>query len=400
MKQHILTNNQRVLYGYMKNNTQSVSDNKTNNKTNNKINNYIGNAFLLVMALQFLGCFLFQAVNEVAARFTSLASFLLLGIIAMTNLQWDLNRALKDREFLIMAAGCIVALLNLFIIHSNKGAFLTAADVLLAFYCMRFFRLTKCQRFIASGFGVPFLIWWYCTVRWEYNFNMVGIIFMITAVMTILMLQYLRENQKLEYLIFVQVVLYITATLLCLLYHARCVLAGMLVFGILYMLMPYLCRNRIAKWTLVLLSTIGSIVFTGLYILMDKAGISITILYKNILSGRQDIWGELWRAFGENPITGIGSSYKIKSFFIFEVHNGLLDILIVHGILVFAAVIFLMIKRLCELLEKYDNGTVRIALSGIFAILFTSFFENFFINSPYLLVVLFLAEVAGGENKS
>lgn len=364
--------------------------------------------FLITIIIQFAGCFLLQSVNEVFSRFTSLMSFFVLGLLCLAklidntekpNIKDLITKAFHDWEFCLVIVGMIIAALNLFIINSNKGAFLTAADVLMAFYVSDDFFLEK-KKISAICFSASMLlIWWYCTVRWEYNFNTVGIIFMITAIMTLILLEALWEDYaQLYYLKYVQLILYITATLLCLLYHARCVLIGMLEFGVLFLLLPFIARKSLFRGVLVACVTAGSLLFSNLYILLAKTGVNITILYKNIISGRQKIWGELWENFVKMPLTGIGSSYEMKNFFIFEVHNGFLDILIVHGIFVFACVFVLAVRRLLKALRVFGEmdrsafkkgyTAKRMALAGVFAVLFTSFFENFFINSPYLLMML------------
>ena len=99
------------------------------------------------------------------------------------------------------------------------------------------------------------------------------------------------------------------------------------------------------------------------------------------------------------PLTGIGSSYKINVDWMggmFEVHNGLLDILIVHGAVVFAITIFMLVKRLLSLREKAGSDPVaRSATAAVFAILAASFMENFFIVPPFLLCTLVLIAMAG-----
>lgn len=349
--------------------------------------NIANQILVVVLMLQFAGCFLTQTINEVFARYTSLISFFTLCTIIICYVN-PIEQLFKRRniELWIVVVASVITLVNLFVIGSNKGAFLTACDVMLAFYVAGFLELSNRQKMAIYCLGAVLLIWWYGTVKWFFNFNMVGMVFMITCILTLLLLESVGNRYMINYTRYVGVVLYITASLLCLLYHARCVLAGMIIFGVLYLVYPIVSKYKVLKWLIILLSTVGSLIFTLLYMLLARTGFDLTILYKSILSGRQDIWGELWEAFLRMPITGIGSSYKIQSFFIFEVHNGMLDILIVHGVIVFAAVAYLMIKRLRGFVDKAP----RLAFAGVFAILFTSFFENFFINSPYLLVMMVL----------
>jgi len=355
--------------------------------------------FLIFVTFEVIGCFSAQGINEIAARFTSLASFFALIVLLFGNVNVIKKLFIdKDVELWVVGVTSCIALINLFLIGSNKGAFLTAADVLLTMYIASIVYFSKRELLYLGALGASLIIWWFGNVKWYYNFNMVGMVYMTICILTLIFLELIRIKFKIGYLSEIELLLYCVSTLLCLLYHARCVLAGMIIMGLIYLLMPVISKSRLLGYILVGLSTIGSLVFTLFYILLSKTGVEITILYKDILSGRQDIWSELWTAFLKQPLTGIGSSYKIQSFFIFEVHNGLLDILVVHGVIVFAVVIGLLIRRLLDFCNKtnelYDdrdnNRILRVAYAGIFAILFTSFFENFFINSPYLMIVLIL----------
>lgn len=365
-----------------------------------------GRLFLLFLTIEFLGCFMLQEVNFVFSKYTSLLTFVLLTVLIVLekhSLFKEPSRLFKEeRELMAVFAGCIIALLNLFIVGSNKGAFLTAADVLLAFYAMKDMRLTKKQTFYGFSLGAAMLIWWYPVVRWEYNFNMTGMIFIVSAILSMLFLERLKKTEKMKNekpeLLIVQIVLLLTSTLLCLLYHARCAMIGMIIFAVLTAVIKAVSKRKLLRGILIFMATAFSIAFTGLYIFLDKAGISITILYKNIISGRQKIWEELWGQLLSKPLTGIGSSYVLKSHKIFEVHNGFFDILVVHGIIVFAIVLWIVIRRLWEVMKiETLDAEKRIALAGLFAILFSSFFENFFINSPYLLVVMLLVSVCKSD---
>lgn len=339
--------------------------------------------FVAVYVLLFLGCFISQDVYSVVARFASLITFVVLFLLA------TLVYVKIDYEIIIVIGGIIVAGMNLILIHSNKGAFFTAADLLLMLYVSGKISFNKKNMLYMSGIGSVILLFWYATVRWDYNFNMAGLVFMVTTISCLIFFELLKE--KYGYLKYVQALSYLAGLLFCTLYHSRCAMMGLIIFGIIYMATPIILNNKWLKGVMVFVSTLGAILFTVLYVAISRTGINITILYKDILSGRQLIWDELWQALIKQPITGIGSSYQLKSFFIFEVHNGLFDILAVHGIIVFSCAIVLLVKKLFCFLNSVKLGNMgRIAVAGVFSILFTSFFENFFIVSPYLLVLFFL----------
>ena len=149
--------------------------------------------------------------------------------------------------------------------------------------------------------------------------------------------------------------------------------------------------------------TVGAVLISIVYVILGllPGFFEVRIFYKDVISGRNEIWLDLWRAFLHKPLTGIGSSYVINVDWmtgVFEVHNGLLDILIVHGIIVFAITCFMLVHRLL-LLHKHACGNIvaRSAVSAVFAILAGSFMENFFIVPPFLLCMLALIAIARSD---
>ena len=300
----------------------------------------------------------------------------------------------KDFELIITAAAAVVAALNLIIIGSNKGAFLIVADNALLFYLAGKVPLSlRCRKFMCAV-GISLIIPWYSVVRWFYNFNMAGLVFITFMIMGELLLEYVKNDFELYYLKYVQLLLFIVTLLFTICYLARSAALCVLLFGIVWLLLPRITQS-FGYYVLMVISTLGSILFTGFYTLMGFTGLDLRFLNKDLLSGRQDIWKELWGAFAAKPLTGIGSSYKMKSFFIFEVHNGLMDILVVHGIIVFVLLMILLVKRLLELKGAYKSfyPEKRLAIAGIYCYLFASFFENCFIVPPYCIVVFVLMEI-------
>ena len=74
-----------------------------------------------------------------------------------------------------------------------------------------------------------------------------------------------------------------------------------------------------------------------------------------------------------------------------EVHNGLLDILIIHGTVCFCLVIYFLWRRLRGIREvASQNKLAKTAMAGIFSMLVASFFENYFIVAPYSMIFFYL----------
>lgn len=362
-----------------------------------KIKKSSGCLFAAVFTYIVLSAFISQDIYAATTRYSSLIFFALLAVMTLPYLQGALKR--RDTGLLCVVLTAAVSMLNLLLIHSNKGAVLIPTDMALAFYLSRRISLSdRIMKYMAFA-GSVLIIYWFGMVKWAYNFNMAGLTFLIMLICGMLFLEYMKWERELEYLKYVQVLLYITAFLYATLYHSRCAMAGMLIFGLFLLAGRKIAGSRRLYMAFAWLLTLGSVAFTLLYVMLGRTGFNLKILYKDILSGRQDIWAELWAAFLKQPITGIGSSYHLKSFDIFEVHNGLFDILAVHGIFVFAIIIYMLIKCMAAFRENAakSGGPALIAMAGIFAMLAASFFENFFTVPPYSIYFFFLLTVCRGD---
>ena len=209
---------------------------------------------------------------------------------------------------------------------------------------------------------------------------------------------------------FIQGIVFLTGFILSMLYHSRTAMFGMAVFAIVYLLYNFMSTQKSLFRFLFLLALPGAVLFTALYIRLASVFGNMTLLYKDVFSGRQEIWRELWGAFFRSPIAGIGSAYKLKSFEIFEVHNGMFDILVVHGVIVFILVTVMLwraFERVYKEISVRDRDlhktdqTGRTALAAAFAMMFTSYFENFFTVPPYSVIFMtFLLMAQSGMCKA
>ena len=319
------------------------------------------------------------------------------------------KEALRDKYFWLVAAGSVIAGINLIVIGSGKGAWLTATDLLLVIYLSDRIRMSKTYVWFITAYTGFYFFYWTFDVKGYfkgYNTNygglvlITGFVFAITAL--VLFYERLKENVKNgAYFIFAFTVFcFFWGYNIIAWYRARCALLGLVVFVILSLIPRKVWKNKVFYTLLTLFGTVGAIAVSLLYVWLGKFSdsISIRIFYKDVISGRDTIWTDLWSAFIKSPLTGIGSSYTINVDWMggmFEVHNGLLDILIVHGIIVFAITLFLFIQRLLTLREKTGESNVaKIATAGTFAMLAASFMENYFIVPPFLCCTLVLIAIA------
>ena len=317
--------------------------------------------------------------------------------------------AVKDPFFYAAAAACVVAGINLIVIGSGKGAFLTAADVLIVIYLADKIKLSEGQMwFIGAYMGFYFFYWTYDVKGYfkGYNTNYGGLVLITGVVFAITFFTALREKLKdtekggARFLSIFMVFMFAWGYNIIAWYRARCALLGFVVFAILLLIPMKVWKNKVFYTLLTLGTTLGAIAVSLLYVWLGKYALKfdIRIFYKDIISGRDQIWADLWGAFLAMPVTGIGSSYKINVDWMggmFEVHNGLLDILIVHGIIVFAVTVYMLIDRLLKIrVFASENHVSKSAAAAVFALLAASFMENFFIVPPFLLCTLVLIAIA------
>ena len=137
----------------------------------------------------------------------------------------------------------------------------------------------------------------------------------------------------------------------------------------------------------------GSLLFVWAYVQLSKTGFNaeVPLFYKNIFSGREDIWTEVWNMMKEQPLLGIGSGFQLESFFEYNMHNAMYDIFIVHGVVVFAISAYVIIRRLWGMKDHImENRSKHIAGAAVFAIFFESFIDMDLMWADYAPVLLFL----------
>ena len=365
----------------------------------------IGNISLLAGILAVTtGCWHFYTWYEAIAPYGTLISFVCLAVTFFAYV--DVKDALRDPVFYMMAAADVVALLNLIIVGSRMGAILTVVDILLVLYLANKIEIPRKWMIVFVSYIGIFFFYWTIDVKGYfkgYNTNYGGLVlitgFVCAMIASEYLRRYLREHDRAGLAKFVYVwdiAVFAVGFNIISWYRARCALLGYLVFAVLWLIPAKVWKRKWLYGILCGCMTLGSIVFTLLYVLLGKLRevFTIQVFYKDILSGREAIWAELWGEFLKKPLTGIGSAYTMKLSWMegmFEVHNGLLDLLIVHGIAVFVVACLMLVKRLWALRILASSSALgKITMAAVMAILAASFLENFFIVPPFSLILLIL----------
>ena len=358
--------------------------------------------------------FVNQEVYAFTVRYASLIVFAVLGLLSLPYLAGDIRK--KDPDLVLVFLTVVISLICAVLSRSGYGAVLIPSNLALICYMTGHLRLSgRSVTYLAFAGACPVILW-YSHVRWSYNFNMAGFAFMLMAFFGMIVIE-MTDDGDLVYInnkSFIEAVIFLTGFILSMLYHSRTAMFGMVVFALVWALHGVMLTKKWFYMLLFVMAAPGAVLFTAAYIRLADVFGNITLLYKDVFSGRQEIWRELWAAFSRSPFVGIGSSYQLKSFDIFEVHNGMFDILAVHGAVVFSLVLIMLSRSFLRIYgsvredESEREGSVhglhnsdpvvRISLSAAFAMMFTSFFENFFTVPPYSIIFMtFLLIITGGR---
>jgi hypothetical protein len=338
-----------------------------------------------------------------------------IGLIITLFCYMDIKEMIKDPAFLLMAGADIIALINLFLIGSDKGAILTVADFLLILYLANKIKLSQKQVIMCMIYIGFFFVYWTVDVKGYfkgYNTNFGGLVLISGLFFAVYACEWLRmyvvqEKGKRngKWLVLLTVWFFAWGYNIIAWYRSRCALLGRIMFMILILIPLKVWKNKVFYLLVTLFTTVGAVLFSLLYVWLGvmKDTFRVQIFYKDIISGREEIWSELWEAFIKQPVTGIGSSYEMKPDRhggMFRVHNGLLDILIVHGVAVFAVTIVFIIKRFLELHETACSSHLgKCAMAGVFAMMMPAFMENYIIVPPFSLILLILISFVSASRK-
>lgn len=349
---------------------------------------------VIFMMIFFGGTWIFPMFYHVTEKYNSLIIFACLAALFFINVDWVGRLKAKDLTLIAMIASLVIASVNLFIIDSNKGCILILADFLLLLYIAPFVSFSHVQyRTLAVFFLLMYGVWFLHDMEFSYNTNTGATYTVFSLFAALMILRYLSlKREILGY--FIVLALLRTGTLV--LWHlARGAFSALFFFCCFYLLFLLVnpARHKKTYAFISCFAVFGSLLFVWAYVMLSKTGYNVRmpLFYKNVFSGREDIWMEVWRMLKEKPLLGIGSGYELSSFFEYNMHNAMYDILVVHGFIVFAIAAFVIISRLIAIRDLItSNPYSLIAGSAIFAIFFESFIDMDLMWADYAPILLFL----------
>ena len=359
-----------------------------------KIRTVLNYAAFIAMMVFYAGTWTFPLFYHVTEIYNSLIIFLCLGVLFIANIDLRERIRQRDKMLLILFATVFIALINLFIIGSRKGCILIIADFLMILYLAPHIKLDRAQKKMLEWFFLIMFISWFIYDRaFSYNSNTGATVTVFTFFGAMVLLTDIVERKEIYG--FFLVIAFVRVITLVFWHLARGAFFALTLFIFFYFIVPKAWWKSPGKYLfLMLFSTLGSLAFVGIYVFLGSTGFNMELpfFYKNVFSGREQIWLEVWEILKVQLLTGIGSGRELKSFFEYNIHNAMYDVLAVHGIIVFALSFTLIINRLKMAGEALDITDKRkmTAIAAVFAIFIESFIDMDLMWADYSPLLLFL----------
>ena len=374
----------------------------------------LNTGLLLCMFVFYTLTFFVPKFYGMTEKYVGLFVFAILALIAAFNVNPVKKIRSKDRYFIALCLIAVIALVNILIVDSGFGCYFVMINFALIWYLCDEVKFHKWQFYLFGGLYMLMLVYWFFAVyTWMFadyssfamNTNTAATFTVFSMLCALVFFDGLYEKHRIAGLLIV------TALVKCFqisLYHrSRGAFVMLVVFFILRFLVPAgLWEKKAFYRTVCALATLGSFAFVAVYILVGMSGANFRMpfFYKNVFSGREAIWLEFWNLFVKKPLTGIGTNVTITSFFEFNVHNAMYNILVIHGVIVLILMLFIMYGRWSVCREGISRSRVAVcALAAVFAVCFESFFDvdliwtNYSLNVFFLLLVLLSHKASSGK---
>jgi hypothetical protein len=249
------------------------------------------------------------------------------------------------------------------------------------------------KKLLQVFFLLMFISWFFYDREYSYNANTGATVTVFTFFGGLVLLSEIVKKKEIYG--FFLVLFFLRVGTLVLWHLARGAFFALSLFILFYYIVPKSWwKNKVFYRFLVVFSTLGSLCFVGFYVFLGSTGFNVKLpfFYKNVFSGREQIWYEVWEILRGQLLTGIGSGRELRSFFEYNIHNCMYDILAVHGIIVFILYLVIIWNRLFSMgqIKDINTGKKAVAVSAIFAIFIESFIDMDLMWADYSPLLLFL----------
>lgn len=291
----------------------------------------------------------------------------------------------------------ILAFIGITVNNGGIGSLIILFNFIAFTYISTYIKISKnFILFICFEYILLLFYWFFKGEPNNYNTNTIGLIGMFGFMYGIIFTKVV--NSKIVSYILVPILFLVTFFLQKDIAQSRTsLICVLLFFSLVYFVPKKLLYNKAIYWTTITILTLGSLVWTKLYVYLYKINpdmyIDFYVTQKRFFSGRQLIWKEMYEALEKNIFFGVGSSYKMTSFKdLFNMHNSILNFLVVYGVPIFILVILLIFYKYKKVFKNKDNEKSFLGLCAMFIIFIHSFAEVTLVSSTFLgtLFTLFI----------
>ena len=298
----------------------------------------------------------------------------------------------KDNyQFFLIMLIPIITLIGMIVNGSNLGGLFVIVNFSLMLLVSGSIKITKSFILTLSLLFMMFFLYWIILSPGGFNSNSIGLVAFTTYIGSSFFLRSIKGKIMRESFFTIITFLAILAIINS---QSRSTIIGLIIFLLLsYVIPKKIWLNKKALKLICLFITIGSIGFVMFYLYMWENNILFIIegTAKKFFSGREAIWNELWSAFKNNIIFGIGSGYNLQSHSNLNVHNSMYNILVIYGLPIFILTFIQIWRRFSYLcFDKERNKFFSLSMAGFISIAIQSFFENTLISVNFIPIILFL----------
>ena len=370
-------------------------------KTQTKPADVVNTALLLCMFVFYMLTFFVPRFYGMTEKYVGLFNFVVLMVMFFVNIRPFAKIKAKEREIIALALTVIVTFVNILIVGSGFGCFFVVVNFALIWYMAGEVRFCRWQMYFFGILYLLMVIYWFAGVyTWMFadytsfamNTNTAATFTVFSMLCVFVLFDFVIDRFPITGLL---ITLALVKCMQIALYHrSRGAFILITVFFVLRFVLP--ARIWEKKWffrMMCIIATLGSLAFVAAYVWLGTTGANFKMpfFYKNVFSGREAIWLEFWNLFRAKPLTGIGTNVTITSFMEFNVHNAMYNILVIHGVVVFALVLYIMFAR-WEKIRPYvaSNRALRCAFVAILAVCIESFTDVDLIWTDYTMNMIFL----------
>ncbi|MGN0797246.1 MAG: O-antigen ligase family protein [Christensenellales bacterium] len=346
------------------------------------------------------------------SRISRIILFLTTVLLTICTAVMLFQRGSISREYVIAVVVIIIGAVNSIINGSGFGTIVNYANLILLLVYFSTFGISQRQKDVTQSLVIIAILTlliifsaqnpvstYYESIFPSLNDNVlnpntVGLLYFFLLVYSIILVNKMPFSIPLKY--FVKIVLFAMIFYLSWPTGARTsvVATGLFFVADILNVIPSK-RNPVVLQRLYVVGLVATLLFTLFYMFLHKiTNGNFEILGKNLFTGREVVWQEAYDLLKDNWLIGYDNHYAFLNGRVLNVHNSMLGVWIVLGIIPLIYCIkcigdgFLMIAK---------SSRSRTTMYALFAMLFIMIFETLLTDSDFYLYFVLLFLVSNKE---